>query len=72
MTQQNTAMHTQCTLGMGTEAVSFFPDETAFLDTVFGKDGENWKYFVRVLVNKFPFLVECRRATGPTAPLYIG
>jgi len=57
---------------MGTEAVSFFPDETAFLDTVFGKDGENWKYFVRVLVNKFPFLVECRRATGPTAPLYIG
>src|SRR5215471_21830998 len=72
MTQQNTAMHTPCTRGMGTEAVSFFTDETAFLDAVFGKDGENWTYFVRVLVKQFPSLVERRRATGPTAPLYVG
>src|SRR5215471_11698971 len=72
MTHQYVVMDTQCALVMEKEEVPFFTDETAFLDAVFGKDGENWTYFVRVLVKQFPSLVERRRATGPTAPLYVG
>src|SRR4051812_21246490 len=54
------------------ENAPFFTDEATFLDAVFGKDGENWRYFVRVLVEWFPWLVERRRQTGPTAPLQVG
>jgi hypothetical protein len=50
------------------DRVPFFATEDAFLQAVY----DNWRYFVRVLVNQFPSLVERRRATGSAAPLHGG
>jgi hypothetical protein len=72
MQRKYKAMNTQCTLGMGKEIVPFFSDETAFIDAVFGKDGENWQYFVRVLARKYRSLVEQEREIGRQAPLGAG
>src|SRR5262249_26214499 len=72
MKKQNTAMDTKRVLVMEKEEVPFFTDETAFLDAVFGKDGENWTYFVRVLLARYRWLFEREREIGRHAPVGAG